>query len=321
MKHRYESHEFRDGALAIINYADQVMAEYTAGGYDMTGRQLYYYFVAHDLFPEDRKWVRIPNTNKWRRDPKGTKNADPNYKWLLDILNMGRLAGLLDWNIMVDRTREVRTVAHWTGPGEIVEACARQFRVNSRANQDTYIEVWVEKEALAGIVVPTCAELDIYSLVCRGFVSQSAMWQGAMRFQSHDAQRGILLYLGDHDPSGIDMTRDITDRLNDTFGVEVEVVRIALTRDQIRQFNPPPDPAKPSDSRYEAYVREYGEDCWELDALDPRTLTTLIKDAVTSRTNAQRRRKLLARQEESRGQLGTIAQRLIDEPDWEPKGE
>ena len=84
-----------------------------------------------------------------------------------------------------------------------------------------------------------------------------------------------ILHFGDHDPSGIDMTRDIADRLH-LFGSEVDVRRVALNMDQIDQYDPPPNPAKLSDSRSEKYVSEFGPNSWELDALEPRVLAALV---------------------------------------------
>jgi hypothetical protein len=97
-----------------------------------------------------------------------------------------------------------------------------------------------------------------------------------------------VIHLGDHDPSGLDMSRDIRERLA-TFvsfhlghdpGDLLEVHRIALNMDQVRRYNPPPNPAKPDDSRYRAYARQYGEKSWELDALDPDVLIGLIEENV-----------------------------------------
>lgn len=296
MKYCYEQHDFRGEARDLVEKADQIMAEYARDGYDLTLRQLYYQFVARAFLA----------------------NNERNYKRLGSIINDARLAGLLDWDIMVDRTRELRRVSHWDGPGDIVETCATQFRLDTRAGQDQYIECWLEKEALAGVVVPVCDDLDIHCLVCRGFVSQSAMWQAAQRFDEHTSQDCTLLYLGDHDPSGIDMTRDIGDRLNETFGKNVHVERIALTMCQIDEFQPPPNPAKVTDSRYTSYVQEYGENCWELDALDPRTLTQVIQGAVVERTNEGMRAKLLRMQDAHRGQLAQIAKKLSKNPKWKP---
>lgn len=296
MKHCYKNHDFRGTAVEMVAHAEKIMAEYATDGYDLTLRQLYYQFVARDLLANNEK----------------------NYKRLGNTVSDARLAGLLDWDVMVDRTREAKMVSHWDGPGDIVNSCSEQFRLDTRADQDRYIEVWVEKEALAGVVVPVCLDLDVHSLVCRGFVSQSAMWQAARRYRAHDGQSGILLYLGDHDPSGIDMTRDIEDRLNDTFGESVIVLRIALTMAQIDEFNPPPNPAKVTDSRYNVYVENFGEECWEMDALDPRTLEGVIRTAVTENTDMAKQAKLIKKQTAHRRKLAAIAKRLNDDPKWSP---
>lgn len=268
MKSCYIDKTFSAERERIIREADEMMVSYAVDGYDLTLRQVYYQFVARDLFPDDRRWTWTGT--KWIRDPDGTKNAEPNYKWLGKILNDARLAGRLAWDIMVDRTRELRHVSHWSSPGEILRLCAEQYRIDTRVDQSNYIEVWVEKDALAGIVLAACETLDLDSIICRGFVSQSAMWQAAQRFASHRDQKAVLLYLGDHDPSGIDMVRDIRERLNETFQTAVEVVPIALTMEQVTALGCPPSPAKVTDSRYHAYRSEYGDDSWELDAMEPR---------------------------------------------------
>jgi hypothetical protein len=84
--------------------------------------------------------------------------------------------------------------------------------LDTRRNQEYYIEVWIEKDALLGILETICKKLDVPYFSCRGYVSQSSMWEAAQRFRENDRE-GILLHLGDHDPSGIDMSRDIQERL------------------------------------------------------------------------------------------------------------
>ena len=107
-----------------------------------------------------------------------------------------------------------------------------------------------------------------------------------MRFleTQQNGQMPAIIHLGDHDPSGIDMTRDIMDRINLFLeregGDPIEVNRIALTWDQIQKYDPPPNPTKMSDSRAPAYVEIYGKESWELDALDPKTLDKLVTDTV-----------------------------------------
>ena len=120
----YVDKRFGMDALAAIDHANRICRQYRDQGYDLTLRQLYYQFVAHDLFPEDRTWVRL-DSGKWVRSADGTKNAEPNYKWLGDVVNDARLAGKLDWWYIVDRTRNVQHVTHWESPAEIIGAAAK----------------------------------------------------------------------------------------------------------------------------------------------------------------------------------------------------
>lgn len=300
-KIKYVSKRFRASSLQVIEEANAIISEYQDGGYDLTLRQLYYQFVARDSFPDNRRWRWTGS--RWVKDPDGTKNADPNYKWLGGLINNARLAGLIDWYAIVDRTRVLRGNANWESPQELIESCVDRFRLNTRATQPHYLEVWVEKDALVGVLKPICTELDVDYFSCRGYVSQSAMWRAAQRIQYE--QSPIILHLGDHDPSGIDMTRDIQSRLNQ-FGCHVDVKRIALNMDQIDELSPPPNPAKVTDSRYDAYRVEYGNESWELDALDPRTITDLIETSVNKYTDQDARDILLTEQRAHRQSLQSI---------------
>ena len=250
---------FRFETREIIEIANEIIGEYMAEGFTLTVRQLYYQFVARDL---------IANTQQ-------------SYHRLGSIISDGRLAGLIDWNAIEDRTRNLSSIAHWVHPSDIVKAAADQFRRDKWVDQTYRPEVWIEKEALTGVIEPTCRKLDIPFFACRGYVSQSEMWTHAMRLKQFmiEGQVPVIIHLGDHDPSGIDMTRDILDRQH-LFRGRTEIKRIALNFDQIEEFNPPPNPAKMTDSRFNQYVLEYGDQSWELDALDPKTLARLITETV-----------------------------------------
>lgn len=281
----YRPHRFSASSQIVLEDSVKIIKRYFEQGYDLTLRQLYYRFVAGDLFPDDRKW-RKTSEGRWVRDPNGTKNADPNYDWLGMIINDGRLAGKIPWNSIVDRTREMCQNSHWEGPSEIIRASAESFRIDTRSNQENYVEVWVEKEALVNVLERVCKEQDVPYMACRGYVSQSTMWESSLRFikAAGDGRTCTILHLGDHDPSGIDMTRDIQDRLN-MFYADVKVRRIALTMAQVQAFQPPPNPAKVTDSRCESYIAMYGEESWELDALEPQVITNLIATEVEALTN------------------------------------
>lgn len=288
MKIQYKSLNLQEATLDLIDQANDIIEAYDAQGFVLTVRQIYYQFVA-------RGW--IPNNIK-------------SYGYVGAALNKGRMAGLINWTAIEDRTRFLRSNSHWSSPEEILRSAAQSYARDSREDQSCKIEVWIEKDALVGVIENVCRELDVDFFACRGFVSLSEMWRAAQRLQ-YEAQV-VILHLGDHDPSGIDMTRDIEDRLV-TFGCDnLEVKRIALTMDQVHEFNPPPNPAKLSDSRARNYINQYGPDSWELDALAPNVIEELIRKHVLEFTQQSKRLKILKTQEEERKRLLHIAKNWED---------
>lgn len=283
----YQDHRFSPSSAEIIVQANEIIEDYQAQGYVLTLRQLYYQFVSKDM---------LANTQK-------------SYKRLGGIVNDARLAGLMDWNAIEDRTRSLTDLSHWDSPADIIDTCARQFRYDKWAKQPTRVVVYVEKEALAGVFERVCQKLDVPYLSCRGYGSQSIMWREARRMRG---QKMVLLHFGDHDPSGMDMSRDIVDRLR-VFGVGVDFRRLALNMAQVDQYSPPPNPAKLTDSRAEAYVQEYGDDSWELDALEPSVLAELVRDEVTEIRDQGLWDSEVAREDEAKARLSDIAATWEDE--------
>lgn len=255
----YIKKTFRSATLAAIETANRIIEEYAAQGFDLTLRQLYYQMVARGYI----------------------ENSERSYKNFGNIIDDGRLAGLIDWDRIIDRTRNLRENGHFTDPAHIMKAAAASYQVDKWGNQPYRVEVWIEKDALVGVIDGICRRLDVPYFACRGYTSQSEMWVAAQRLRrwQRNRQTPIILHLGDHDPSGIDMTRDIVDRLT-LFTGGIKVDRLALNWDQVEQYSPPPNPAKLTDTRAEAYVAEFGLSSWELDALDPATIAALIEDAV-----------------------------------------
>ena len=303
MKIKYLDLPLGPRKLAVIKQANAIIADYRRQGFDLTLRQLYYQFVARDLIP----------------------NRVQEYKRLGDIVNDGRLAGLIDWDAIVDRTRNLRLLAHWSSPGNIVESSAQQFRYDRWATQPHRIEVWIEKDALVGVIEDVCDDLDVPYFSCRGYTSQSEMWAASQRLKRYaqrpkNPQTPIILHFGDHDPSGIDMTRDIEDRLAMFMG-GVEVRRLALNMGQVNTFNPPPNPAKTTDSRYKSYIQLYGHESWELDALEPRVLAQLIRDEIDAVIDGDAWAEEDRRQLDARSTLGQIAARFDDVRDFLNTGE
>lgn len=255
----YVPTRFHRNTMRMIDAANEIIGEYMAQGYTLTLRQLFYQFVSRDLFA----------------------NTQKNYKRLGDTISKARLAGLVDWEAIEDRTRGLKALAHWRDEPQIMGAIANQFRVDRWEFQPYRVEVWIEKEALAGVFERVCNQWDVPFFCCRGYNSQSEAWAAAQRLMAYeqDGQEVLILHFGDHDPSGIDMTRDIKDRMA-VFGCEARIERLALNMDQVREWGPPPNPMKFNDPRSGEYRAKYGNQSWELDALDPRTLSALVEEQI-----------------------------------------
>lgn len=245
--------------LQIIN---DIIISYQRQGYTLTLRQLYYQLVSRDIIP----------------------NRLQEYSKLSTLLKEGRMSGIVDWDAIEDRLRKPSQPASWDSPEDIIRACADQFELPRLRGQDTYIETWVEKDALSGVLRRVTEQYHVPIVVNRGYSSVTAMHDAHKRFVRADrmGQSIVILYIGDFDPSGQDMIRDITDRINEFGGsYAFKIIPIALTEDQIAEHNPPPNPAKISDPRAKAYIERYGETSWEVDALRPEVLHRLLEHHIT----------------------------------------
>ena len=296
-KIQYQEIKFRPETLNLINICESILEEYNAQGFDMTLRQLYYQFVSRDIIA----------------------NKQSEYKRLGSIVNDARLAGLIDWNFIVDRTRSLRKLTDWDNPEEIIENSAKSYHLDRWANQTMRPEIWIEKDALAGVFQRVARTLDVPLFSCRGYTSQSEVWSASQRMLRH--QKGInhaegvkqlpyIIHFGDHDPSGIDMSRDIKERLAG-FGVKLTFKRLALNMPQIEQYEPPPNPAKLTDSRCQGYMARFGDESWELDALEPQVLADLVLEAILD----VRDESAWAEVEEREAEEKKILQRISDRYD------
>jgi len=326
-KIRYQSIKFAASSLKIVEQANRILEEYARRGIVVTLRQLYYQFVSRDIIP----------------------NKQTEYKRLGGIVNDARLAGLIDWDHLQDRTRNLERLAHWTEPGGVIESAASSYHRDLWEGQDYYVEVWVEKDALLSVIEGPCNKWDVPFFACRGYTSQSEMWGAGQRLlkRMREGRQVRIIHLGDHDPSGVDMTRDISERLgmfaqhhliidymkaherrkksgkqreeteedyldrirNDYPGTPLEVNRVALNMNQIRQYNPPPNPAKLTDSRATAYIDEHGDESWELDALDPDVLIDLVETNIQDYLDLDQWHEMETQQEREREVLQEASSR------------
>ena len=295
MKEYFEDINFLAKSLVMIAQANEIIEEYQADGLTLTLRQLYYQFVSRDLLPNNQR----------------------SYDNLGRTISNARIAGLVDWDAIEDRTRFLRRRTNWRDPAHMIQSRTRSYSIDMWENQNNRVEVWIEKDALIGVIESVCYKNDVDCFACRGYVSQSELYEAGKRIERYrdEGKDTVVIHLGDHDPSGIDMTRDNEERLRMFSGGYVEVRRIALNIDQVRQYNPPPNPAKLTDSRAGDYIAKHGRSSWELDALEPRVLQKLVQDTIDDYKDEdawQEREDLLHDHKE---QLDEIVWRLENETD------
>jgi hypothetical protein len=282
--HCYRPHRFYGAARKTVDQANQVIADMREQGYVLTLRQLYYKFVKANWIP----------------------NNEREYKRLGRLVTQAREAGEMDWMAIEDRGREAHSYGgSRTDEAEALKGVERGIYVSPWEDQEVYLEGWVEKQALEGVVERPCRRWHVPHMACKGYLSASEAWRAGVRFQEAIARgkRPVLIHLADHDPSGLDMTRDNADRLRMFAEAGVEVRRIALNMDQVEENKLPPNPAKQTDARFEEYKKQHGPHSWELDALEPSALDALISDTIAgyvdmekweaSREDQRRRQEVL----------------------------
>jgi len=259
MKHAYVEKRFQPKSLVLIDKINEIVNSYQQQGYSLTLRQTFYQLVSRGIIP----------------------NLQSEYKRIGALLNDARWSGLVSWTAIEDRSRHLDSLRHWKDPKDMIVSASKGYHINLLEGQPHYIECWVEKEALSDVVWQAAAPYDVPCFACKGFPSASELWRASKRFIRHNQRECSILYLGDHDPSGLDIPRDIADRLS-LLGANVSIKRLALNLDQIQQYNPPPNPAKETDTRFARYKDKYGDESWELDALEPQVLDALITENIIS---------------------------------------
>jgi hypothetical protein len=172
------------------------------------------------------------------------------------------------------------------------------------ANQDEYIEVWVEKDALSRLVSGACEGYRVKTCVGRGYSSYTYVSDAVDRFIAKQDKECTVIYLGDMDPSGLDITRDLGRRMAEYGAEHVTVKRIALSKEQIKKYSLPPAPVKLTDARAEKYVDKHGKDVWELDALEPNVLKQTIQDEIVKHIDADAWAETREQIEEDKKEIG-----------------
>ena len=255
----------------------EVLDAAQAEGYRLTLRGVYYQLVARGIIP----------------------NSLPAYKSLSRALTKARWWGWIEPDALDDVSRPRAIRPAWDSPTDALDDVARVFRRDWWEDSDPAVEVWAEKAAVATVMEPVAYRYGVPFLACRGFLSLTAVVEAAARYRDRAV---LLLYCGDHDPSGMAMDVDIERRMA-RCGADVRVERVALTREQVAAHNLPPNVTKKKDSRAKAYGDKRS---WELDALPQRVLSGLVREAVERHLPpdlAERQQ----RDAEDRARLGELA--------------
>ena len=261
-----------------------------------TLRQMYYRLVAKQV---------IPNTLN-------------EYKKLSRYMVKARENGEVDDDRFEDRARRVLgTGDTGYGSGEkFIEAqkerfldSYKHFSYRQWLNQEEYLEVWLEKDALSTLFNQVANPLNVHTCPARGYPSYSYVMKAVERFWRAEKPI-VILYFGDYDPSGLNIPENLIKRFRQYGQMdedEISIERIALNIKQIRQYDLPPAPAKKSDSRFASFVMETGsDDVVELDALEPNVLQELIKDAITNHIDIDLWNAIVEKSDRMREKLKTV---------------
>jgi hypothetical protein len=194
------------------------------------------------------------------------------------LLKEAREEGIIPWDWIVDETRELEKVPTWKDPAAYSRAVARSYRRDFWHRQPVRVQVWSEKGTVRGVLAPVLDQYGVGFRVVHGFGSATVVNDVA---RDNDGRDLIILYVGDFDPSGMCMSEeDLPNRFEKYGGHHVTIGRVALTRKDCASLPSFPASDKEDDTRYPWFVRNYGHECWELDAMDPNDLRAKVEAAI-----------------------------------------
>lgn len=246
----------------IISGAREALSQY----HPMTVRQVYYRLVSQHII----------------------ENKRSQYQAVSRALVAARQEGIIPWDWIEDRLRLPRSVSMWNDLSSFARTVRSAYRRNVWANQPSYIECWLEKDALSGIFLDVLRPYGVTLNVGRGYDGWSSIRRAADRYtwRVEDSIDTSILYFGDFDPSGIDIVRSLGKRLH-FFYCYPEIEVCALKEEDIYDYNLPPDFTKKTDSRSPSFVAQYGDVAVELDALPIEVLQARIKEEVEARMDLE----------------------------------
>lgn len=263
--------------LAMLDVAQEVLRE----THPMTVRQVYYQLVSRQVIENNRG----------------------QYQAVSNLLRDARKDGVIPWDWIEDRTRRPRPVQMWDDLADFIETVRRAYRRDVWPAQPGYLEVWLEKDALSGIFETELRRYGVTLNVGKGYDGWDSIHNAADRYRDGDGV--TVLYFGDLDPSGEDMVRSLRERLA-FFDCYPEIVKCALTRDDVRRYNLPPDFAKTTDTRRAKFVAEHGDIAVELDALPVAVLRSRLVTEIEARLDLDALEEVRRLERLDRGRLSSI---------------
>ena len=283
MKEQFtEPKNYHNTTLELFTPIISILDSYQHQGLQVTLRQLYYQLVTKNII----------------------KNQKNMYQKVGKLVKEGRMCGWIDWDVIEDRIRKPIMHSQWENIQHLLSSAAHSYRKDRHEEQRNYVEVWTEKDALSNIFAPITAEYHVHLIVSRGYNSTTAMYDTSLRFKEaqESGKNCYILYLGDHDPSGMDMIRDIDERIQE-YGLSINVKPISLTMEQIRNYNLPPNFAKLSDTRVKKYIKRFGKSSWELDALEPTVLHNLLRENIENLIDMEKYNRIIVQEESEKKRI------------------
>jgi hypothetical protein len=269
-------------SLDLVQKMQEIIDSYNTR---MTVRQLYYQLVSRHVIENNLK----------------------SYKRMDHILTKARKENLIDPLALVDRSKPLLKDSSWNSMTSFWKTVGKSYKRSVWQDQKEYVEVWIEKDALAGVISPVTNKYDCFLAIGRGYQSMTNKAEAVNRFEGEE--EGTILYLGDFDPTGLDIPRDLEDQL-EKMGASVEVERVALTLEQINEYSLPPIMTKKTDSRTVAHIAQYGDIAVELDALPPDTLISIVEGAINKHIDWEKYEVTLEREKEDKTKITQIMEGL-----------
>jgi hypothetical protein len=287
MLEKFKDHRFQKKTRERLERIKVIIAEYEARGFKLGCRQIHYQFVA-------RGWH---------------ENTENNVGKINSTLRNAREAGEVDWDMIEDRSRQLIEPVTYDGPADRIEYASYSYAEEPWKDQRYRPIVCIEKHGLLESITGVCDEHGVLYFAHHGSCSRTILYKVAKRCAeiSDQGQTPLVLHLSDHDPTGKQMDHSVSNSISKYANRKIEMRRLGLTKQQVRQYRLIPFPAKETDPRYNEYVEEHGVSAWELDALEPEAISGLIRTELNKLIDRKKWKAAKRQEERNRAQIKWVA--------------